>query len=134
MGTLLCLFLNQIGFLLFSCMSYYKVWILTFYQLYGLLIFLPFSMFSFHFVDGFLCWVETFIPLVYFCFCCQVQKIITETYVKELTAMISFRSFMISGLIFKFLIHFCVHFYVWSKVVVQFHFLHMAAQYSITIY
>ena len=45
------------------------------------------------------------VPLVYFGFGVKSKNIITNTYVKEITAVFSSRSFMVSGLMFKSLIH-----------------------------
>ena len=77
--------------------------------------FLPFSRQLFHFVDLLFRYAKAFqldaVPLVYFCFHClcfwyQIQKIIAKTYVKSLRPMFPSRIFMVSGLTFKFLIHF----------------------------
>ena len=46
------------------------------------------------------------IIIFYHYFCCPIKNIITKTDVKDLTLMFFGRSFMVSGLIFKFLIHF----------------------------
>lgn len=70
--------------------------------------FLPdmrFALISFHFVDCLkLFGLMYIVPLVYVCFWCHTQKVITRTDVRELTVC-SFGSFMISGLTFKSLIH-----------------------------
>ena len=101
----LCSFLNWIvwGFLLLNCRSSLYIWILTIIRYMICKYFLPFSRLPFHFVDGFLCCEEAFsfvdiAPLVYFYFCCfcfwcQIQKIITKIYVKELTIYVFFLEF-----------------------------------------
>ena len=68
--------------------------------------FLPLHTLLLHFVGGFLCCAEAFsllqshlfilllLPLLF----CQIQKLITKTSVKELTAYIFFWEFMVSDL------------------------------------
>ena len=77
--------------------------------------FLPFIRLPFHFVDSFLYFSKAFwfdvVPLVYFCFCClgfwsQIKKIIAKTYVQELITYVFFRTFMVSGPMFKSLFEF----------------------------
>ena len=48
---------------------------------------------------------------------CQIQKIITITKVKELTAYIFFRRFMVSGLNIELFNPFSFDFGVWYKIV-----------------
>ena len=94
----------------------YILWILTFIRYMICKYFLPFCRLSFHFIDGFLHCAAAFwfdiVPCVYFYFCffcfwSQIQNVITKTYVKELVLLpMSFsRNFMVSGLLFKSLIH-----------------------------
>ena len=64
---------------------------------------------------------------------CQIQKIVSKTYVKELTTFaFSSMSFMVLHLTFKTLTHFI--FCVWCQIVVQFHFLHVAARFPNNVY
>ena len=84
-------------------------WILTFIGYTICMCFLPFSRLPFHFVDGFLCYAETFqfgvVPVVYFCFFClcflsQIQKFSAKAEVNSLSPESFSRCFMASGLIF----------------------------------
>ena len=69
----------------------------------------------------FICCVEAFqfdiVPHAYFCFWCQIQTIIPQTNMKELTAYVLFLEFYV--LMFKFLIHFGFIFVLWYNVGVQ---------------
>ena len=76
---------------------------------------LPFSRFSFCFAAGFLCCAKTFkfdwVQFVYFCFCLpflrgQIPPNNPTTMSKGILPKFSPRSSMVSGLIFKSLIHF----------------------------
>lgn len=96
-------FLNQTGvFLLLFCFYFcyrvvwvlYVLWILTSYQIYDFQVFFPIQSVAFHF-NNYLHFAKDFwldiVPLIHFCFCCfccQIQKIIIKTKVKELTAYI----------------------------------------------
>ena len=71
----------------------------------------------FHFVGGFLCCAEIFslvwshmsiFALVVFVW--GFKKIITKSYVKNIITYISYKSFMVSGLTYKSLIHFELNF------------------------
>ena len=80
------------------------------------------NIFSHSIVWLFICWCISFpllcisflfdvVSLVDFCFCClcfccQIQKIIAKTNVKEFTHIFSSRKFMISSLSFMFLLYF----------------------------
>ena len=75
---------------------------------------LPFSRLSFYFADGFLCCAKTFkfdwVPFVYFCFCLpflrgHIPPNNPTTMSKGILPMFSSRSSMVSGLIFRSLIH-----------------------------
>ena len=110
-----CPFFNQTVFSLLSCKS--SLYILDISPLSYKLIckyFLPFNRLPFHFVDGFFCCSEAFqfgVVQLYFCCCClcfwcQIQKIITKIYAKELPSIFSSSSFMVSGFTLKSLIHF----------------------------
>ena len=64
-----------------------------------------------YFVDYFLCSTRAIVPLVYFCFCClsiwdHISNIISMTLSRIMFLTFSSRSFMISGITFKSLIHF----------------------------
>ena len=76
---------------------------------------LSFSRLPFHFFGGFLCCAKAFyydvVPLVYFCFCCPclrryIQKNTVAFYVKECSAYVSSRSFIVFSLTFGSLILF----------------------------
>ena len=73
-----------------------------------------FSRLSFHFVDDFLCCAKNFsfdvVHLFIFSFVSLAggdmsRKNVTKSDVKEFMPMVSSRSFTVSGLTFKFLIH-----------------------------
>ena len=64
-----------------------------------------------YFVDYFLCSTRAIVSLVYFCFCClniwdHIKKMISLTLARSMFLTFSSRSFMISGITFKSLIHF----------------------------
>ena len=129
-SLVICLFWYfhfSIELLVFCCWFVWVLhtfWILTPYQIYYLKISSP------HFVDSFLCCAKAsevdVVPFVYFCFCfpClkgHIQKNITKTVSKNTLYIFCFRSFMISDLIFKSIIHFklflCM---VWENSLVWF--------------
>ena len=59
----------------------------------------------------------------FLCFCCHIQKkIITRTNVKKLTAYVFFQEFYGFRSYVQVFNQFSVHFYVWCKIVVQFHY------------
>ena len=109
------LYLNQIAcFLLLSCVSsLYIIWVLTHF-IYDLQVF---YLIRFHFVGDFLCCAEAseidIVPLIYFCFCCLCLWCPNPKKKKSLLndlgaypSIFSSRNFIITGLLFKSLIHF----------------------------
>ena len=110
-----CPFFSKFFFLLLIYLYLYIIWISSPYQIYNSQIFSPIKQDGFSFVGGLVRYAEAFyfyvVQLVYFCFSCvcfggQIQKFHINTNVKELTAYFSSKSFMVSGLTSKSLIHF----------------------------
>ena len=101
--------------------------------------FLPFSRLSFHFVDGFLCCAKDFkfnqIPFIYFCFyffCLWrwIQKLLLWFISKSVLPMFSSRRFMVSGLLFRSLIHSELIFVYGARKCSKLILLHVAVQFS----
>ena len=107
-------------------------------QMYHLQIFSAIQWAAFSFCGGFLHCANAFqfdvAPFVYFCFCfpClrrQNKKILLRPMSKSVQPMFSSRSFMISGLIFKSLIHFEFIFVYGIRKWYSFILLHVAVQF-----
>ena len=101
--------------------------------------FLLFSRLSFCFVDGFLCSAKAFkcnwVPFVYFCFYFlffrrQIQKILLRFLSKIVLPMFSSRSFIVSSLTFRSLIHFEFIFVYGVRECSNLILLHVAVQFS----
>ena len=114
---ILCPLLNQSVWGFFA-IGFFKLFIYFEYQSLNRFTickyFLPFSRLLFHFVNGFCYCTEAFqfavVLFVYFCFCClyfqcQIQNI-DKINVQELTSLFSSRSFIVSSLMIKLLMHF----------------------------
>ena len=98
--------------------------------------FLPFWELSFCFVYSFLCWAKAFnfnwVPFVYFYFYYSgrwVKKDLAMMYVKECSKFSS-KSFILSHLTFRFLIHFEFIFMYGVRECSSFILLHVAVQFS----
>ena len=110
-------------------------WILS--QLFHLLLFFPFWGLSFHLAYSFLCCAKAFkfnqVPLVYFCvyFCCSRRWVIEDLALcHRVLPMFPSKSFIISGLIFRSLIHFEFIFVYGARKCSNFILLHVAVQFS----
>ena len=93
------------------------MWILTLIRYIIWKYLLPFSRWSFHFVNSFLLYAKSFwfhiVPFVYFCFCFPcLRRYIQNIYIllrlmsKSILPTNSSRSFMLSDLTLRSLIHF----------------------------
>ena len=118
--------IGLIVFLVLSCMS--CLHILEFNSLSVVVICyycLSFWGLSFHLTYSFLCCAKAFkfnqVPLVYFCFYFPYSRrwVIEDLaliYVIECSAYVSSKSFMVSGLTFRYLIHFEFNLCVWCLI------------------
>ena len=127
-------------FLVLSCMScLYILEINPFVSCFICYYFLPFWGLSFHFAYSFLCCAKTFkvnqVPLVYFCFYfCYFrngsQKILLWFMSSSVLPMFSSKSFTVSGLTLRSLIHFEFIFVYGVRRCSNFILLHGAVQFS----
>ena len=121
---------------LFSYQKYFKVFYLfSFKNLYALQIFSPILRAVFHFACGFLCCVKTFkfSRLIYFYFHYSGRWVIEDhavICVRECFDLLPSRSFIVSGLMFRSLIHFEFMFVYGVRELSNFTLLHAAAQFS----
>ena len=114
-------------------------WKLILCQLFHCYYFLPFWGLSFHLGYSFLCYAKSFkinqVPLVYFCFYFHYsRKWVIEglalIYVIECLPMFSTKSFIVSSLKFRSLIHFEFTFLYGVRECSNFILLHVAVQFS----
>ena len=110
-------------------------WVWTPFQIYFCKYFLTFSRLPFHFVSGFLCDWKAFqldrVPLVFSpCFGGQIQKILLRLMSKDVLPMFSSRSFLVSGLTLKYLIHRGVSFVDGTRKDSSVILVHVAVQFS----
>ena len=106
--------------------------------------FLPFHRLSFCFVDGFLCHTKTFrfnlgpFCLFFFCFFFLRRQVKKNTLLqfmsKSILRVFSSRSFMISGLTFRSLIHYEFIFLYGVRKCSNYILLHVAVQFPSTAY
>ena len=97
---------------LYALVLYYLVWILTSYQIYDLQIFSPFTGLPFHYIDGFPLpcrsfWVRCSSTCLFLFECSWIQKkSLPRQLSRSFSPMFPSRSFMVSGITVKSLIHF----------------------------
>ena len=124
-------------FLVLSCMSY--LYILEINPLSVVSFAIIFWGLSFYLAYSFLCRVKAFkfnqVPLVYFCFYFHYsRRWVTEDlaliYVIECSAYVSSKSFIVSGLTFRRLIHFDFIFVFAVRKCPNFILLHVTVQFS----